>query len=64
MRYSINSSSIKCIDYDVATGILAVTLTRGATYLYHGVPESVVASFLSAPSKGQFYNQYIRGRYQ
>lgn len=31
--------------------LIGLTLTRGATSLYHGVPESVVAAFLSAPLK-------------
>lgn len=41
---------------------VVVSLT-GTWYGYCGVPDSVVQAWLSAPSKGQYFNAYIKGRY-
>jgi len=32
-------------------------------YVFWGVPAAVHDAFLTAPSKGRFFNQRIRGRY-
>jgi KTSC domain len=57
------STAIERISYDEATRELHVTFVGGATYTYYGVPKQVEAAFRAAPSKGQFFNQFINDRY-
>jgi KTSC domain len=33
-------------------------------YIYYAVPQQVVDAFMSAPSKGSFYNRDIRNVYR
>jgi KTSC domain-containing protein len=42
---------------------LDITFTSGKTYTYSNVPKSVYERFLRAPSKGQFFNDYIKDQY-
>lgn len=58
------SSVIAAINYNPVTLVLRITLHNQKVYDYQGVPEHVAKQFLSAPSKGHFYNQYIKGKYQ
>lgn len=58
------SSVIAAIDYNPVTLVLRITLRNRSVYDYQGVPEYVAKQFLSAPSKGRYYNQYIKGKYQ
>lgn len=59
----VSSSSILAIGYDVSFGILRISFRNGGIYDYHGVPGSIARQFLSAPSKGKFYGQFIKGRF-
>lgn len=60
----IASSTIYGVDYDSENMILTVYFRDGKNYVYHGVPEMVYKQFLNSPSKGKYYNLYIRGKYQ
>ena len=60
----IASSAFLGVDYNSETRALTVSFRDGRNYTHHGVPESVYKPFLNAPSKGKFYNQYIKGIYQ
>jgi hypothetical protein len=58
------STAIQRIDYDEQTRELFVTFVpTGKTYVYFGVPQDVFDDFRNAPSRGQFFNFYIRDRY-
>jgi hypothetical protein len=58
----VNSSSIRAVGYDGDN--LAVLFHSSSTiYVHPRVPEELFYAFLSARSKGAFYNQHIRGRY-
>ena len=57
------STAVERISYDEAGHELHVTFVGGATYTYYGVPKQVEAAFRSAPSKGVFFNQFIKDRY-
>lgn len=57
----VDSSAIRAIGYD--GGTLTVEFHTGRVYDHPNVPYSVFVSFLRSSSKGAFYNQYIRGRY-
>jgi len=57
------STAIANIKYDDRRNRLTVTFVTGRIYEYVDVPSEVAASFLSANSKGTFFNIYIRDRY-
>lgn len=62
--------SVKGLDSSVITGIvytnkvLAISLKSGRKYLYSNVPKKVVDKFLTADSKGRFFNASVRGKYK
>ena len=56
-------ADIADIDYDSERERLTVTFVTGRIYEYVDVPSEVAASFQSAFSKGMFFNNYIRDRY-
>lgn len=60
---AVNSSAIKFIDYNRENSELYITFSSGNTYTYFSVPESVYNAFLSAASKGHFYNEHIKNSY-
>ena len=60
----IASSAFLGVDYNSETRTLTVYIRNGRNYVHHGVPESVYKQFLNSPSKGRYYNQYIKGIYQ
>ena len=63
MKY-LNSSAIRAVQYDTATLILTIWFTGGSQgYHYYNVPDWVYAGLLSASSKGQYFNRYIRDQY-
>lgn len=64
MDIIINSTTISSADYDETAEILTIRFHNGHNYVYNGVPKSVFEEFLSSPSKGKYYNSFIKGRYQ
>lgn len=61
-RIPVSSSFIAAIGW--TNGTLQVELLNGRIYEYYGVPRSVYSTFLSAPSKGKYFNAYVRGHYR
>jgi len=62
-RISLTSTVIASVTYS-PDAALDVEFTSGATYRYIAVPEQLVHEFLSAESKGVFFNRRIRPCYQ
>lgn len=62
-RTEVTSSFIASIGYDDTEATLEVEMIRGAVYHYFGVPKRIYFDMLSAPSKGQYFNAYIKGHY-
>lgn len=60
-RVPVSSSFIAAIGW--TNGTLQVELLNGRIYEYYGAPRSVYSAFLSAPSKGKYFNAYVKGRY-
>jgi hypothetical protein len=58
------STAIRDCYYDAGRSRLIVMFVTGRTYLYENVPPNVAADFDAAPSKGQFFNAYIRDHYR
>ena len=63
-RAAVESTSIASIGYARAARALEIEFRGGAVYRYVGVPESVHAALLAAESKGRYFSQHIRGRYE
>lgn len=60
----VSSSAISAVGYDPATMRMKIQFVDGHTYDYCGVPESVFDELLRASSKGMYFNDHIRDRYQ
>jgi KTSC domain-containing protein len=58
------STVISAHDYDPESRRLEITFVTGRIYLYEEVPVSIYSAFSAAPSKGKFFNKFIRDRYQ
>ena len=63
-RQSVSSSLIRSVGYDPAGSILEVELAEaGRVYIFYDVPFSVYDELLEAPSKGRYFNDFIRDLY-
>ncbi len=58
------SSVVLRLFYDPERRELFVHFVSGRAYVYEGVPAEVHAAFAGAPSKGTFFNRFIRDRYR
>ena len=59
------SSAIRHIHYKPADEELSIWFgPEGRRYKYFGVPEFLYEAFRDAESRGQFFNQSIRGRFE
>ena len=59
---SVASKNIAAIGYD--GGVLYIKFKSGSLHKYSNVPQHVYGAFISADSKGRYYNAHIRGRYE
>ena len=59
-RSTVISSNISSIGYDVSTETLEVEFQDGGIYHYFGVPETIYAGLMQAPSKGRYLNEYVK----
>lgn len=60
----VNSSAILAIGYDDQTGHMRIQFQQGHSYDFCHVPLSVHTAFMRAYSKGAYYNQHIKDRYE
>ena len=61
-----DSSWIESIEYfscDKNTGYLIITTKNGREYVHKDLPFQVWEGFKEAPSKGRYYNNFIKGNY-
>ena len=58
------SSAISAVGYDTQTKRMKIVFTNGRVYDFCGVPDYVHLGLMTAASKGQYYNDFIRDRYQ
>ena len=63
LRQSVASTNLQSVGYDEGTQTLEVQFVNGRVYQYCGVPEDMHTQLMQAPSKGQFFNAYIRNSY-
>jgi hypothetical protein len=62
-RIPVASTAIAAVTY-TSEAVLEVEFTSGATYRYFAVPAQLFHEFLTAESKGVFFNRRIRPCYQ
>lgn len=61
----VRSSAITAIGYDPSTRRLSIQFKGQARrYDFCGVPEHIYSGLMHASSKGRYYDQHIRNRYQ
>jgi len=63
-RSRVVSSTIRSIGYDRRTAVLEIEFADGDLYKYFMVPRLTYQAFLEAPSKGRFFSESVRDRYQ
>lgn len=61
---NVQSSHISTIDYNADSRTLTVKFTNGAVYQYLAVPQFIYTALNLAPSKGEYFAKYIKGKYQ
>jgi len=63
MFAAVESTTLATVAYDPSRKVLQLEFCSGSVYEYFDVPAAVHAELLSAPSKGGYFNQAIRGRF-
>ncbi|MFD7897030.1 KTSC domain-containing protein [Streptomyces sp. NPDC059568] len=59
-RVSVVSSSLASVGYETRSRTLEVQFKNGGIYRYAGVPEAVHSGLMSAPSKGRYFDAFIK----
>ncbi len=60
----VRSSAMVAVGYDPQTRRMKIAFTQGRTYDFCGVPQYVFDGLMSTSSKGRYYNDHIKDRYQ
>jgi len=62
-REYVSSSNLRSVGYDEWTGTLEVEFRNGGVYQLYDVPASLYHGLMDAGSKGSFYHDNLRSRY-
>ena len=62
-RVDFDSTTLASATYYHRQNLLQVDFRDGARYTYSAVAPAVFRELVISPSKGKFFNQYIRGRF-
>ncbi|HIE11759.1 MAG TPA: KTSC domain-containing protein [Kiritimatiellae bacterium] len=60
----VKSSVLDSVRYDATSQNLVIVFDNGDIYEYHGVPPSVYEGLMTAESKGRYFHENIRDKYQ
>src|SRR5438093_910075 len=60
----VDSSSLASVGYSRRTKTLQIVFLKGGTYQFFDVPRPVFNAIVAANSKGQFFHEHIRDRYE
>ena len=63
-RERVVSESLASAGYNPETRVLEAEFTSGTVYRYWNVPPREYENLMTAPSKGRYFNQHIRDRYE
>ncbi len=58
------SSVISSYHYSAEKAILSITFISGITYRYTKIPSKIYDDFKSAFSKGIYFNEYIKDKFE
>ena len=64
LREAVESRNIASIGYHAELRVLEIEFRNGALYRYSAVPLSIFDGLQKAESKGQYFSQRIRGRFE
>lgn len=59
----VKSTAINELRYSARREELTIMFTDGTGYKYSGVPRNMFVAFKEAPSKGKFFNRFVREGY-
>lgn len=62
-RIDLNSTTLTSAAYLAQDTLLELEFRGGAIYRYFNVPIETYGALLGAPSKGAYFNHYIRNRF-
>jgi len=62
-RVNFDSTTLASATYNHRQNELKVDFRDGSRYIYSTVAPAVFWDLVTSPSKGKFFNQYIRGRF-
>lgn len=62
-RIVVESSLIHSVGYDPRTATLELQFQDGNIYRYYDVEPETYRDLLEAPSKGHYFNEYVRDAY-
>ena len=62
-KQTVSSSTVRSIGYDQQTQTLEIEFVSGRVYQYYGVPDHMHELIMREPSKGSFFNSYIRNNF-
>jgi hypothetical protein len=63
IKLQVISSELRAAGYDPDEHLLEIEFNNGGVYHYFGVPLDEYSGLMAAPSKGQYFNQRIRNKY-
>ena len=63
-RQSVDSSNIAAIGFDEETQTLEIEFLNGRIYQYFDVPKNTFDELMSAPSKGKYFIEIIKGTFR
>jgi KTSC domain len=55
---------MSAVGYDAQSRRMKIAFAQGHTYDFCGVPQQIFDGLLRASSKGSYYNDFIKDRYQ
>jgi len=64
LREVVESSSLVSMGYDRGAQTLEIDPLTGGLYRYAGVPPEVWSGLRQATSKGQFFQDFVRDRFE
>jgi hypothetical protein len=61
---AVDSTTLRTVGYDAERRLLQLEFQNRSLYQYFDVPEVVYEELMQAPSKGTYFNQCIRSKFE
>jgi hypothetical protein len=62
-RVAVVSDLLTSVGYNAPTAVLELEFRNGLVYEYYAVPRRHYDALLAAPSKGRYFNTFLRGAF-